>query len=72
MAELNEEREAAMEDMQGVCAGEAMLDSHRTDVAPGGLLPSLTAKSGYDTWLAVKARQWKGVKACRASSRSGT
>ena len=47
MAELNEEREAAMEDMQGVCAGEAMLDSHRTDVAPGGLLHSLTVWSGY-------------------------
>ena len=47
MAELNEEGEAAMEDMQGVCAGEAMLDSDRTDVAPGGLLHSVTVWSGY-------------------------
>ena len=38
---------AGTEDMQDVCAGEAVIDSHRTDVAPGGLLHSVTVWSGY-------------------------
>jgi hypothetical protein len=49
MAELNEQPVAASEDMQGVFASGAMLDSHQMDMDTGRLLPSLTVWSGYDS-----------------------